>query len=248
MFPDYMNFYEIGWLVFWAGFILYAFFIHNGRWKITVRVIVVGACLLTIFFGYQMVDVQGDESIKQELVSEYPLQSEILKRQESFLSKGTAKVLSRSSICADIYDNMLPSERKTYDVGRCYTDENYDPAIHKKELVYENKYEGNFELYEKAMRKMELDKLIELKMLRDANAQNKQKKNIDSEVAMLRQEIETLKAMQNQQYYIESPGTNNYAQCLIDTGSFAGCDSNYQRPIEVDVNVSGEIDLDVRVN
>ena len=67
MFPDYINFYEIGWLVFVAGLILYGFFLHDGRWKITVRVIVAGACLLWIFFAYQTLDVQGDESITSVL-------------------------------------------------------------------------------------------------------------------------------------------------------------------------------------
>ena len=49
MFPDHINFYEIGWLVFVAGFILYAFFLHDGRWKITLRVIVAGALVLMVF-------------------------------------------------------------------------------------------------------------------------------------------------------------------------------------------------------
>ena len=47
---------------------------------------------------------------------------------------------------------------------------------------------------------------------------------------------------------VRSQAINNYAQCLTDTGSFAGCDMNYKRPVEVDVNLSGEIDLNLDIN
>ncbi len=163
-----------------------------------------------------------------------------------------SKGKSRVEICNKFYNNMLPSEKKVFAVGRCLTDENYDPAIHKKELVAQEKYEGNFELYEKAMKKMEMDKVKELQRLREANAKRRQSQNQnqnnDSEAAILKQQIEQLKAMQNRQYYQTNSGTNNYAQCLIDKGSFVGCDMNYQRPVEVDVNVSGEIDLNLDIN
>ena len=273
MFPDYINFYEIGWLVFVAGLILYGFFLHDGRWKITVRVIVAGACLLWIFFAYQMLDVQGDESITSVLEQNAIKQkdskqllavrdcsrrhkddstTEFLECIESEKARMVNQLAddSRAEVCNKFYKNMLPSEKKVFDVARCLTDENYDPAIHKKELVAEEKYEGNFELYEKAMRKMELDKLIELKMLRDANERNRQKPTVESlsQIAILENQIEVLELMQNRQYYQNNMGTNNYAQCLIDKGSFVGCDFNYQRPVEVDVNVSGEIDLNLDIN
>ena len=200
--------------------------------------------LVLIVFG--LVGCENGRDAPKETKDE-PVESEKAKMVKQ--SKGKSRV----EICNKFYNNMLPSEKKVFAVGRCLTDENYDPAIHKKELVAQ-KYEGNFELYEKAMKKMEMDKVKELQRLREANAKRrqsqnqKQNQNNDSEVAILKQQIEQLKAMQNQQYYQTNSGTNNYAQCLIDKGSFVGCDFNYQRPVEVDVNVSGEIDLNLDIN
>lgn len=53
-----MQIYELVWVLGIAGIILYGLLIDNGRWKITIRLIIIGACLLWIVLVWKWIQFE----------------------------------------------------------------------------------------------------------------------------------------------------------------------------------------------
>ena len=63
MLYSHMQHYELASLAIYSIMIIYLNYVAKGRWQLTLRVLNTVLILQWIFFGYLLLNIQGDESI-----------------------------------------------------------------------------------------------------------------------------------------------------------------------------------------